>query len=36
LRPPTHHFAMSGLPPETIHVKRKRGTDEDGPVDFLR
>ncbi|KAK4137351.1 hypothetical protein BT67DRAFT_372328 [Trichocladium antarcticum] len=26
---------MAGLPPDTIHVKRKRGT-EDGPVDFLR
>ncbi|KAK4149891.1 hypothetical protein C8A00DRAFT_37518 [Chaetomidium leptoderma] len=26
---------MAGLPPDTIHVKRKRGTDE-GPVDFLR
>ncbi|KAK3996021.1 hypothetical protein QBC44DRAFT_318985 [Cladorrhinum sp. PSN332] len=26
---------MSDLPPETIHVKRKRGTEE-APVDFLR
>ncbi|GAB1320562.1 hypothetical protein MFIFM68171_10772 [Madurella fahalii] len=26
---------MEGLPPETIHVKRKRGTDDDA-VDFLR
>lgn len=28
-------LAMEGLPPETIHVKRKRGTDDDA-VDFLR
>lgn len=28
---------MAGLPPETIQVKRKRGTDEsNSPVDFLR
>ena len=28
---------MSLIPPETIHVKRKRGADADeGPVDFLR
>ncbi|KAL2271672.1 hypothetical protein VTJ83DRAFT_1043 [Remersonia thermophila] len=26
---------MASLPPDTIHVKRKRGTDE-APVDFLR
>ncbi|KAL2015590.1 hypothetical protein VTK56DRAFT_5202 [Thermocarpiscus australiensis] len=26
---------MAGLPPDTIHVKRKRGI-EDGPVEFLR
>ena len=32
---PTQSAPMAGLPPETIHVKRKRGTD-DNPVDFLR
>jgi len=28
---------MAGLPPDTIQVKRKRGTDDtNSPVDFLR
>ncbi|KAK3906330.1 hypothetical protein C8A05DRAFT_40827 [Staphylotrichum tortipilum] len=27
---------MVAVPPDTIHVKRKRGTDDGTPVDFLR